>query len=177
MCGVKGRRVIVLSCQQSVFQRYHSEKHLWELYPQDGGERQLALKLRHGHPIYWFWVELLWITPLSCSQLERHTVPTLVYLRRCILLCLLFSMTYTLATAYVKLETREPVRRRVTSCVSLVADSCERDLCTPDLRLGPTITISKLPSRITAFSTDGRAPQWQLFHFQNFTRPHAQIRI
>jgi len=28
-----------LACQQSVFQRYKSEKkHLWEFYPQDGGE-------------------------------------------------------------------------------------------------------------------------------------------
>jgi len=41
-----------LCCQQSVFQRYHNEKHLWELYPQDGGERQLELKLRHCHPMY-----------------------------------------------------------------------------------------------------------------------------
>jgi len=69
MCGVKQRRIIVLfkwnlirwfmkmslwslSCQQSVFQRYHSEKHLWEFYPQHGGKSQLALKLRHCHPMY-----------------------------------------------------------------------------------------------------------------------------
>jgi len=26
---------------------YHSEKHLSEFYPQDGGESQLALKLRY----------------------------------------------------------------------------------------------------------------------------------
>ena len=39
--------------QQSVFQRYYSEKHLAEFYPQDGGESQLASKLRHCHPRYW----------------------------------------------------------------------------------------------------------------------------
>jgi len=43
---------MMLACQQSVFQRYHSEKHLSEFYPQDGGESQLALKLRHCHPMY-----------------------------------------------------------------------------------------------------------------------------
>jgi len=31
---------------------YHSEKHLPEIYPQDGGESQLALKLRHSHLMY-----------------------------------------------------------------------------------------------------------------------------
>jgi len=36
--------VLPLACQQSVFHRYHSENHLPELYPQDGGESQLALK-------------------------------------------------------------------------------------------------------------------------------------
>jgi len=28
--------------QQSVLKRYHSKKHLWEFYPQNGGENQLA---------------------------------------------------------------------------------------------------------------------------------------
>ena len=40
-----------------VFQRYYSEKHLSEFYPQDGGESQLALKLglRHCHHVLeWF---------------------------------------------------------------------------------------------------------------------------
>jgi len=41
-----------LARQQSVFQQYHSEKHLSEFYPQDGGESQLASKLRHCHPMY-----------------------------------------------------------------------------------------------------------------------------
>jgi len=41
-----------LACQQSVFQRYHSEKHLSAFYPQDLGESQLALKLRYCHPMY-----------------------------------------------------------------------------------------------------------------------------
>jgi len=41
-----------LACQQSVFQRYDSEKHLPEFYPQDGGESQLASKLRHCYPVY-----------------------------------------------------------------------------------------------------------------------------
>jgi len=40
-----------LTCQRSVFQRYYIEKHLSEFYPQDGGESQLASKLRHCHPI------------------------------------------------------------------------------------------------------------------------------
>jgi len=43
---------MITSWQQSVFQQYHSEKHLPEFYPQDGGESQLALKLRHCHPMY-----------------------------------------------------------------------------------------------------------------------------
>ena len=38
----------------------HSEKSLSEFYPQDGGESQLALKLRHCHPIY------------TVSQKSRH---------------------------------------------------------------------------------------------------------
>ena len=41
-----------LACQQSVFQWYDSEKHLSEFYPQEGGESQLASKLRHCHPMY-----------------------------------------------------------------------------------------------------------------------------
>jgi len=41
-----------LACQQSVFQRYHTENHLSEFYPQDGGESQLASKLRHCRPMY-----------------------------------------------------------------------------------------------------------------------------
>jgi len=28
------------------------QKHFLEFYPQDGGESQLALKLRHCHPMY-----------------------------------------------------------------------------------------------------------------------------
>ena len=30
----------------------YSEKHLSQFYPQDGGESQLALKLRNCHPMY-----------------------------------------------------------------------------------------------------------------------------
>jgi len=41
-----------LACRQIVFQWYHRENHLSEFYPQDGGESQLALKLRHCHPVY-----------------------------------------------------------------------------------------------------------------------------
>jgi len=69
MHGVNGRWFIVLfkynsirwsmkmsvwwlACQQSVFQRDHSEKRLSEFYPQDGGDSQLASKLRHCHPMY-----------------------------------------------------------------------------------------------------------------------------
>ena len=69
MCRVKGQSFIVifkqhsirwfmkmsvwsLACRQSVFQWYRSEKRLSEFYPQDGGESQLALKLRQYHPMY-----------------------------------------------------------------------------------------------------------------------------
>jgi len=41
-----------LAYQQSVFQRYHSEKHLSEFHPQDDGESQLTSKLRHCHSVY-----------------------------------------------------------------------------------------------------------------------------
>jgi len=41
-----------LACRQSLFQSYHSEKHLSEFYLQDGGESQLALKLRRRHTMY-----------------------------------------------------------------------------------------------------------------------------
>ena len=71
MCGVKGRRFIVifkwnsihwfkkmsvwsLTCRKAYLSD-HSSKHFWEFYPQDGGENQLALyesKLRHGHSMY-----------------------------------------------------------------------------------------------------------------------------
>jgi len=37
---------------ESVSQQYHSEKHLPEFYPQDGGESQMASKLRRCHPVY-----------------------------------------------------------------------------------------------------------------------------
>jgi len=37
---------------KSVFQQHQSEKHLSEFYPQDGGESQLASKLRHYHLMY-----------------------------------------------------------------------------------------------------------------------------
>jgi len=41
-----------LACQKSALQRYHSAKHLSEFYPQNGGESQLASKLRHCHAMY-----------------------------------------------------------------------------------------------------------------------------
>jgi len=41
-----------LARQRSEFQQYHSQNHLSEVYPQDGGESQLASKLRHCHPTY-----------------------------------------------------------------------------------------------------------------------------
>jgi len=44
-----------LTDQQSVFKRYNSKKHLWELYPQNVGEtswHRYGTKLRHCHPIY-----------------------------------------------------------------------------------------------------------------------------
>ena len=31
-----------LTCQQSVFKRYHSDKHFSDFYLQDGGKNQLA---------------------------------------------------------------------------------------------------------------------------------------
>ena len=44
--------MITIARQQSVFQQYHSEKYLSQFYPQDGGESQLASKLRHCRPMY-----------------------------------------------------------------------------------------------------------------------------
>ena len=41
-----------LACQQSVFQQDLSDKDLSEFYPQDGGESQLASKLRHCDPMF-----------------------------------------------------------------------------------------------------------------------------
>jgi len=41
-----------LACRQSIFYRYHSEKHLREFYPQDGGESQLEAKLRQYMHMY-----------------------------------------------------------------------------------------------------------------------------
>ena len=43
---------MITSSPKNVFQQYHSEKHLSEFYPQDGGESQLASKLRHCQPMY-----------------------------------------------------------------------------------------------------------------------------
>jgi len=41
---------------QSAFKRYHSDKHLSEFYPQDGGKKinwhRYGTKLRHCHPTY-----------------------------------------------------------------------------------------------------------------------------
>jgi len=34
--------ILSLTCQQSVSKRYHSDKHLWEFYLQDGGKNQLT---------------------------------------------------------------------------------------------------------------------------------------
>jgi len=41
-----------LAFQPNVCKRCYPEKHLWDVYPQDGGESQMALKLRHCHPTY-----------------------------------------------------------------------------------------------------------------------------
>jgi len=77
MCAVKGANIyrvvkitfdplvyenvcmITIACQQRVFRRYHSEKHLSDFYLQDGGEYQLSLKLRHCRPMYTF--AILWV--------------------------------------------------------------------------------------------------------------------
>jgi len=50
-----------------VFQRYHSEKR--EFYPQDGGESQLALKLRHCKLI------------INSRSDQRHFLDVLCYLQ------------------------------------------------------------------------------------------------
>jgi len=53
----------LIACQQSIFQRYHSEKHLSELYPQHGSENQLASELRQCCPMYMHLREwTVWIT-------------------------------------------------------------------------------------------------------------------
>jgi len=58
-----------LACWQSVFQWYHSEKHLSEFYPQDGGESQLALKLRHCQCCYPMYMH----TICTSLQTDNHT--------------------------------------------------------------------------------------------------------
>ena len=60
-----------LACQQSVFQRYHSEYHLSEFYPQDGGESQLASKLRHCHPSV---CESFWWTSKDTYETSAHNL-------------------------------------------------------------------------------------------------------
>jgi len=50
-----------LTCQQSVFKRYHSDKHLWEFYLQDGGKNQLA----------WIWNEITSLTPCVLSTVAH----------------------------------------------------------------------------------------------------------
>jgi len=40
--SVEGNVDMSLTYQQSVFKRYHSNKHFSEFYPQHGGENQLA---------------------------------------------------------------------------------------------------------------------------------------
>jgi len=71
-----------LACQQGVFQRHHSGKHLPEFYLQDGGESQLAVKLRHCHPVYTFSTSLCWAstrhhaTRICCSAPARLQLPT-----------------------------------------------------------------------------------------------------
>jgi len=47
---------MITELQQSVFKRYHSEKHLSEFYLQDGGKNQLAGMEQNNvtacHPMY-----------------------------------------------------------------------------------------------------------------------------
>jgi len=72
-----------LSCQQSEFQCYHNEKHLPEFYPQDGGESQLASKLHHWHPVY-FW-------PFAHCELKKE--PNIFYRATLCLVLVRLSMT------------------------------------------------------------------------------------
>ena len=68
-----------LACQESVFLRYHSEKHLSEFYPQDGEESQLASKLRHCQPMY----RLIEVGP-SVSLLSLFTLKCLRRFIKCL---------------------------------------------------------------------------------------------
>jgi len=69
-----------ISCQQSVFQRCYSEKHLREFYPQDGGKSQLASKLRHCHSV----------NSEFCNILKTHAV--ILHQNRSIIICALRNM-------------------------------------------------------------------------------------
>jgi len=54
---------MITELQQSVFKRYHSEKHLSEFYLQDGGKKstnRYGTKLRHCMSAY----VLMWSTKL-----------------------------------------------------------------------------------------------------------------
>jgi len=46
---------MIITYQQSVFKRYHSDRHFLEFYLQDGGKNQLALiwnEITSFHPMY-----------------------------------------------------------------------------------------------------------------------------
>ena len=129
MCGVKRRRLFIvlfklhsirwfmkmsvwsLACQQSVFHWYHSEKHLSEFYPQDGGESQLALKLRHCHSMY----------TCRCADRQKFSSPLL---QSCVLLtCSLPSQRCGhIAQIVVRLYKCVSCRRRTraTRCLSCI---------------------------------------------------------
>jgi len=52
--SVKALKARSLTYQQSIFKRYHSDKHFLEFYLQDGGKinwRRYGTKLRHWHPM------------------------------------------------------------------------------------------------------------------------------
>ena len=76
-----------LTCQRSVFQRYYSEKHLSEFYPQDSGESQLASKLRHCRPLY---------RPTCYIQAKKFRESRFSYIYTCQIFNFLISFISTL---------------------------------------------------------------------------------
>jgi len=97
-----------LGCQQSVFQRYHSEIHLSEFYPQDGDESQLASKVRHCHPMY-ITREVLRYWELTGGRVGVWSV-TWSRLFRC------FPVRSSLASRWVSRLESDSVRRHIDCC-------------------------------------------------------------
>jgi len=70
--------ILPLTYQESVFKRYHSDKHVSEFYVQDGGKNhRYGTKLRHCHPVYTVTVTLYGIGHFADMSSCIRSSPTL----------------------------------------------------------------------------------------------------